>query len=267
MSVGSDNGVEGYYKRDSTIDAVSPHMSISYFSYAFSEVRMEEVFPKLRSQSTRRQARGSRKPRQSRLVLCGALALSLVLVGPANAGSFTGTYDLSNWTLIDTEADGFAMTPDAGLTLVLTGGNNGSGLPGVTDFVINAPTAGLIQFNWSYTSLDSTSPVCGPLGNLPCDDGGYLLGGAYTELADDTTWTTLGSGMVSFAVTSGESFGFQVDTADNEGEPGILTLSDFSAPVNTDASEPGTVSVVLGLGATVASARLRKREAVPWLGS
>jgi hypothetical protein len=224
---------------------------------------MEEVFPKLRSQSIRRQARGSTKPWQSRLVLCGALALSFFLEAPVKAGSFTGSYDLSNWTLIDTNADGFAMTPDAGLTLILTGGNNGSGSPGITDFVINAPAAGLVQFNWSYTSVDATSPVCGPLGNRPCDDGGYLLGGAYTELADDTTWMTTGSGMVSFAVTSGQSFGFQVDTADNGGEPGILTLTDFSGPVGTDAPEPGTVSVVLGLGATMALARRRKRRSGP----
>lgn len=221
---------------------------------------MEEVFPKRRNPTIRRQARGSRKPWQTRFGFGGALSLIFFLMAPASAGSFTASYDLSNWTLTNTNADGSVMTPDAGLTLVVTGGNNGSGLPGITDFVINAPAAGLVQFNWSYTSLDSTTPVCGNFGNLPCDDGGYLAGGVYTELADDTTWMTLGSGAVSFAVTSGESFGFQVDTADNGGEPGILTLTDFSAPVNTDAPEPGTVSVVLGLGATMALARWRKRR-------
>jgi hypothetical protein len=221
---------------------------------------MEEVFPQPRSQTVRRQAKGSRKPWSTWLVLCGALALNFFGVTPAKAGSFTDTYDLSNWTLIDTNADGFDMTPDAGLTLILTGGNNGSGSPGVTDFVINAPAAGLVQFNWSYTSMDATTPVCGPMSNLPCDDGGYLLGTVYTQLADDTTWSTVGSGTVSFAVTSGQSFGFQVDTADNLNEPGVLTITDFSGPVSTDAPEPGTLSVALGLSAAIVLARWRKRR-------
>ena len=201
---------------------------------------MEEVFAKLRLR-----IRGGMKPRSTRL---GVFVFSLIFAFgvPATAGSFTGSYDLSNWTLINTNADGSAMTPDLGLSLILTGGNNGSGNPGITDFVITAPASGTISFQWNYSSLDATTPVCGPFGNLICDDGGYLLNSVYTGLADDTTQ---GSGSTSFLVTSGESFGFRINTADNQGEPGILTITDFSGPVDASVPEPGTFSVVLGLAA------------------
>jgi hypothetical protein len=219
---------------------------------------------------SRGQSKGCRKPWLTGVF--SALALSLILTVPANAGSFTGSYDLSNWVLTNTaQTDGSVMTPDSGLTLVFTGGNSGSGNPGTTDFFISAPAAGQVQFSWSYTSTDSTTPVCGNSGTLICDDGGYLLGGVYsggvlsgstyTELADDTTWMTVGSGNVNFAVTSGEFFGFQIDTADNLGGPGVLTITDFSAPLNTNAPEPGTMSVALGLGATMILAWWRKRRA------
>jgi hypothetical protein len=211
---------------------------------------------------SRSQSKGGRKPWLAGIF--SALALSWI-AAPAEAGSFIAGYDLSNWTLTNTNADGSAATPDLGVTLVLTGGNNGSGTPGMTDFVINAPAAGLVQFSWSYMSLDATTPVCGPFANLICDDGGYLLNGVYTELADDTTWMTTGSGTASFSVTSGESFGFRVNTADNTGEPGILSITDFSAPINSNAPEPGTWSVALGLGAVMILAWRRRRGATPRL--
>jgi hypothetical protein len=214
---------------------------------------MEEVFALSRSQ------KGSRKPWQSLVGLCGVFTMNLALMAPAQAGSFTGSYDISNWTIIDTTGDGSVITPDLGLSIIITGGNNGSGLPGMTDFVISAPASGLVQFNWSYSSLDLDF-ACGVSFTLPCDDGGYLLNGAYTELADAANQ---GSGSASFSVTAGEIFGFQVDTGDNTGEPGMLTISSFDAPVGADAPEPGTVSVVLGLGAMMAAVRWRKRRTSP----
>ena len=124
-------------------------------------------------------------------------------------------YDFNNWTQTST-SDGFAYTPDSGQTVVMVGGNDGTGLPGTTDMLINAAASGTVQFDYLYNSLD-----------LPgLDAAGYLLNGTYNQFAN----TDGQSGTQSFLVNAGDSFGFEVWTADNTGEPGFVTVSNFSAP-------------------------------------
>jgi hypothetical protein len=191
------------------------------------------------------------------------LGMSIALAPQAKAG-LIGYYNLNNWTLTNTDdglfpsfTNGSAVTPDGGLSAVLTGGGSGSGLPGTTDLVIQAIGTGLVQFQYSYFSLDVPSmfnPGCGPFSTDPCDLAGYLLNGAYTPLADDVNQqpgTTF-----SFTVNTGDIFGFRVETVDNIGEPGILTVSDFSAPV----PEPGTSSLLLMALATMLAAGKRSRS-------
>jgi PEP-CTERM motif len=165
-------------------------------------------------------------------VFCWALGLSsLALTSPAQA-AFTGPYAFNQFTLTNTNADGVAITPDGGLSIVLTGGNNGSALPGTTDLVTVAAGTGAVQFHYSYSSLDFPG----------FDFAGYLLGAAFTQLAD----TDGQSGTAMFAVNSGQKFGFRVGTADNTGEPGILTISSFTAPAGTaSVPEPGTAPMLL----------------------
>ena len=176
-----------------------------------------------------------------------AMALGSALAPQARA-NFLGSYDFSDFTL-STTSDGFAYTPDSGLTAVIVGGNDGSGVPGTTDLVTNAAAAGIVQFNYLYNSLDDPT----------FDAAGYLLNGVYSQFAD----TNGESGTISFAVNSGDSFGFQVWTADNLGEPGILTVSNFSAPDGAASSgvpEPRTLPMVLLAAAFVAAYRWTKRR-------
>lgn len=174
-----------------------------------------------------------------------------VILTPQARADFIADYAIGNWTFINTNADGSVITPDLGLSILLTGGNNGTGMPGTTDFLTNSPGAGLVQFQWSYSSLDSTSAVCGPGSNLPCDNAGYLLDGVFTQLADDTNQL---SGITSFTVDSGDSFGFRVGTVDNSGEPGVLTISNFSAPASS-VPEPGTAPLLLVAVSAMLAAR------------
>jgi hypothetical protein len=178
-----------------------------------------------------------------------------VIMTPQARADFIADYAIGNWTFINTNADGSVITPDLGLSIALTGGNNGTGMAGTTDFLINSPGVGLVHFQWSYSSLDSTFAVCGFNSNLPCDNAGYLLGGVFTQLADDTNQI---SGITSFTVKSGESFGFQVGTVDNQGEPGVLTVSNFNAPASS-VPEPGTAPLLL---AAVAAMLAAKRHVV-----
>ena len=190
----------------------------------------------------------SRRRWRSIATLCGALGFSLLFTNEAEA-SFTAPYALSNFMLNNSSVcaldvpNGTATTPDNGLTVVLTGSNSGSGCAGTTDLTATALAAGVVQFNYLYTSLD----------NPGLDFAGYLVGGSFTPLAD----TSGMSGSVMVPVALGQMFGFRVGTVDNTFEPGILTISGFSAPgapiTGGDVPEPGTLSLVsLSLGAILA---------------
>lgn len=183
------------------------------------------------------------------LALC--LTISVTLAPAAKAG-FIESYPLSSFTLVNSPnsvlTNGTAVMQ--GQTLVITGGNSGTGEPGTTELTTTALAAGQIAFDYSYFTLDARGQ----------DSAGYLLNGLYIPLA-----TTSGpSGEVQFNVTQGESFGFEVATADNQGEPGILTISDVASANGTSATpEPGTGTVVLlaiGLGLIAVGLRSSRME-------
>ena len=169
------------------------------------------------------------------------LAWSAALAPQAKAG-FIESYPLSGFTLTNFFNSQLTNGSVAmqGNSIVLTGGNSGSGEAGTTDLVTTALTADQIRFFFSYSSLD-----------LPNEDSaGYLLNGNFFQLATATG----ASGIVTFNVTAGEAFGFRVATVDNEFEPGILTISDV--PTST-VPEPGTgYSVLLVCGAIFVAGRL-----------
>jgi hypothetical protein len=185
------------------------------------------------------------------LALCFTLAAGLALAPSAKA-AFVGDYALSHFTLTNMNADGSVLTPDSGLSIILTGGNNGSGLSGTTDLVGAATGTGVVQFHYSYSSLDFPG----------VDFAGFLAGGAFSQLASADGQ----SGNAMFTVSAGQSFGFRVATQDNTGEPGILTISNFTAPFGSGPAavpEPGTASL-MAVGAAGAFAAQR-RARVLWL--
>lgn len=175
---------------------------------------------------------------------CLLLVMAYAAVPRAEA-AFIGPYDPNNFSLINSNADGLAALQMDG-SLLIIGGNNGSGSLGMTDFLVAALEAGIVTFNFYYSAQDAPT----------YDDAGYMLGGSYFQFAD-----TIGtSGSVSFGVTAGQMFGFRVRTADNTGEPGQLTISDFSAPTGGSAiPEPSTwLTMAAGFAALLAGSR-RKR--------
>jgi hypothetical protein len=166
---------------------------------------------------------------------CWLLAAGALLVPQAQA-AFVTPYALSNFVLTNTNADGTAVTNDGGVSVILTGGNNGSGLNGTTDLTVAAAASGTVHFQFSYFSFD-----------LPgFDAAGYLLDGVFTQLTD----TSGDTGTVNFAVLAGHQFGFRIATLDNEGEPGVLTISAFSAPGGT-APVPEPAGWTLGAAAVL----------------
>lgn len=130
---------------------------------------------------------------------------------------------------------------------MITGGNTGTGLSGWTDLTIAALGSGILTFDYSYSSLDSP----------PYDWAGYLLGSSFVQLADSDGQ----SGTIAVPVSSGQIFGWRVATFDNTFEPGVLTLSGFSAPAGgAPIPEPGSWMLVLaGVAGAAAVRRWRNR--------
>ena len=196
------------------------------------------------------------------LFILGCLLVFCLAFTPRAEAGFIGYYDIGNWMQLNLTPGGTpylagtgnAMTPDSGTTVVVTGSQSGDGNPSMFDFLIMAPTAGTVMFTFSYASADTAFPLCGPGLTDPCDDGGVLLNGTYTKLADALNQN---SGPFSFSVNAGDTFGFRVNAVDNTGEPGMLTLTNFSAPAPLSVPEPGTAGM-LAL-AIAASLSLRRR--------
>ena len=156
------------------------------------------------------------------------ILLGFVLQSEAKAARIP--YPVSAFTLTNLNADGTAVSPDGGISVILTGGNNGSGLAGMTNLLVLATGPGIISFSYSYSSLDTPA----------FDWAGYVVGGVFSQLAD----TDGESGTASFPVASGDQFGFRVGTFDNTSEPGVFTVSGFS----TQTSAPSTVPEPAHLG-------------------
>lgn len=152
-------------------------------------------------------------------------------------------FPLTFFSVVNTNADGTAVSPDGGASVVITGGNNGSGLGGTTDLIAKAPAPVTIAFLFIYTSLDSPT----------FDWAGYVVNDLFTQVAD----TSGQSGSGSFSVLAGDTFGFRVGTEDNTSEPGIFTVSDFEA-VGVASPEPSTPLLIMGAFAIAAASALRR---------
>ena len=161
--------------------------------------------------------------------LCVLLYL-IATASRADAG-FIGYYSPANFTLTNSGGlfpNGSASFPDSS-TLILTGTNDGSGLPGNTELTIPSGGNGLFEFTWAFNTLDTPT----------FEQGGYVLGGNFFPLAD--TDGQFSSVPVQVSVTADEVIGFEVLSVDDTGSPGILTVTEFSAP----SPEPGTLVMLL----------------------
>src|SRR5262249_20197159 len=138
------------------------------------------------------------------------LLLVHMVPGPPAGRAASIPYALNAFALFNNNADGSAISPDGGLSVILTGGNNGSGLTGTTDLVTTANASGVIAFSYMYSSLDTPG----------FDWAGYLIGNLFTQLAD----TDGQAGTASFTVSTGDIFGFRVETFDNTQEPGVFAI-------------------------------------------
>ncbi|AFZ35236.1 hypothetical protein Sta7437_1674 [Stanieria cyanosphaera PCC 7437] len=166
-----------------------------------------------------------------------AVGVSLSIQSNAHALSgFQGAYAPANWTFTNSNADGSVNTSSAPNSITLTGGNNGSGSSGTTDYTIAAVSNSTIAFNWNYSTVDGPS----------WDPFNFLLNGTPTQLTNSGGAQTQ-SGLASFNVNTGDIFGFRISTVDNVFGPGVVTISNFpdATAVPFDVS-PTTGLLMLG---------------------
>ena len=180
------------------------------------------------------------------------MALWLVLVAPGVvvpvAADFISPYALTDFTLTNsTFADGFAITPDGGHSIVLTGPNDGSGLPGYTELTVTSKGVGPFRFHYAYSSADAPG----------ADRAGYLINGQFHVVASADGQ----SGSISAPIHLGDRIGFRVESDDNIGEPGVLTITDFSAgPALVPAASPGSLILTATLLALSSALFMRRRD-------
>lgn len=158
-------------------------------------------------------------------------ALACSVFAPQAEAGFIGSYQTNLFTLTNSNSIGSASSPDGGQSLVMTGPNTGNGLAGTTDFTITLPSSGMMLFQYTYSSLDDPG----------FDFAGYLLGGIFIQFAD----TNGQSGSLAIPVNQGTLFGFRVGSIDNQGEAGVLTITDFSGPQTSTVPEPGSFGLML----------------------
>ncbi|MDA0824759.1 MAG: VPLPA-CTERM sorting domain-containing protein [Proteobacteria bacterium] len=187
--------------------------------------------------------------------LSSIVLLAGLFCGTAQA-DFSGTYDISWWTLGGPlgNNDGSVDISSAPGTISLLSNNTGIA-GGNQDFTFTAVEDATISFDWSFSTIDTGTAATH--GNQ-WDPFGYLLGGSFTQLSDDTG--AVNSGSVSFSVSIGDIFGFRATTVDGIFGSSTTSISNFSAAV---VPLPPSMSLMgCAFGGLVLIQRRRKQDKV-----
>jgi hypothetical protein len=186
------------------------------------------------------------------MVAITVLGAALLFVASPQAKAvivgFEGPYAPANWTLTTNGGDGSVVTLGAPTSITLIGNNNDVGAN--TDFTTLAVGDGLVSFSWNYETFDNGGPGWDPFG--------YLLGGVFTQLTDDSGAQTQ-SGTASFSVLAGQTFGFRVNSVDGTFGPAQSIISSFEVG-SAAVPEPGTWAAAALLAGGAAFMRRRKRH-------
>ncbi|MDY7050537.1 MAG: PEP-CTERM sorting domain-containing protein [Microcystis panniformis WG22] len=194
------------------------------------------------------------------------VSLTLAAASGASAATvfdFQTPYAPINWTFTNSNADGSVNTGGAPTSISLTGGNNGTGNPGTTNYTTTA--AGTVTFDWNYSTADLlVDTSCSNLPNNFCDPFIVLVNGVGTIPLNPSGGQTQ-SGTSTFNVLAGDSFGFRIATNENFFGRGSVTISNFSAPgpmapPPTPVPEPSTVLSLLVLGGLGAGLKYLNRN-------
>jgi len=144
--------------------------------------------------------------------------VSLPMQAYAGANGFVGIYDGSNWGLTTNGGTG-SLVDSSPVSLKIIGSDSVNQVANIdTTLEIDAQCTGQYSFDWDYSA--------GITGPPRFDAAGYIVDGVFTQLTDDNG-LLVQSGSDSIFVTEGQPFGFYVNTLDNVGGAGMITISNF----------------------------------------
>lgn len=170
-------------------------------------------------------------------IATASITLSFAAIGATAQAAFVGSYDPSNWTFTNTNANGSVNNSGAPAQIQLTGGNNLSSTPGATSYTTTAATPGQLSFSWNYSTPDYSSSL---------DPFVFVLNGNTTDILNNVQET--GQGNFTSYLSQGDVFGFRLETLDNLGGGGSATISNFNVATVPEPSEISGSFVSLGIG-------------------
>ena len=179
------------------------------------------------------------------------LFLATVLAGNSMANAqFSGPFAPTNWTLENFgDSDGAVDWSGAPDQLILVGGDSGSFTFGSTDIYITIRHAGVIQYRWDYSSNDE-----------PNFDFAFELSGSAggrTLLSSNNGE----SGVQVVEVVPGDTFGFAIESVDNQGSPGVLAITEFAFfPENDSIGDAISLSLPFETTGTNVGATVQANE-------
>jgi hypothetical protein len=183
-----------------------------------------------------------------------AFALVIGVTSVAKADTFT----LDNDFL---PGDGFVNVTVSGFDLF---GSDNSGTTGCfcslnTTYTAVATVAETLTFNWSYTTHDQNGSAEDP--------AGYLINGVFTQLSTDNLAFTPGdfdtSGTITLTLNAGDTYGFYVNTVDNQGGRGEIDVTSASGinPVPGPIAGAGLPGLIFASGGLLAWWRRKRNTA------
>jgi hypothetical protein len=153
--------------------------------------------------------------------------------------------DISGFTLTTGNGDGFVVAPDGPFVFTLNGSDNGQGGV-ITTFGTVAGSSVTVSGQFRYQTNDGDGSSF--------DLAGFFLNDAFTQLSlNGQPNGSVQTGLFSFAVNAGDSYGFYINSIDSVA--GRAQLSVTAVP------EPTTWAMLI-VGFGLIGATMRRRVAL-----
>ncbi len=180
--------------------------------------------------------------------LIKAALLSFAFSAPAYA-DFSGDFAFGLWTQA---LDGGSIV-DGGVGYVSLTSSNGGGGASFTDFTITALSDLTVTFDWDYLTSDTDGANWDPFG--------YLVNGTFTQLTVNTGLDAQSGTGVTFAVLTGDVFGFRAFSRDSIFGAATTSVTGFSAvPPVAAVPLPSSLSLLSCAFGGVVLVQRRRRE-------